>query len=720
MSSATSKVANGALELTVVDGLGWLTLDLPGEKVNKLSSSVMTSLAETLSELARRSDLEGIVIRSAKEGIFIAGADVKEIQTITRREDAIKASRVGHEIFQKIQDLPFPAVAAIDGVCVGGGTELALACHGRLGTDHPRFGMGLPEVNLGIIPAWGGSTRLPRLVGLQEALELILTGRNIDAKKAERIGLIDRAVPHTEIDKHAVELVRKLRRQGHFRKKVARRTRGLAGWLLEGNPLGRAIVFQQARKKVLARSQGHYPAPIKALEVIRRGLAMKLEGAFELEAEALSELVVGTVSKNLVHLFFLTEKAKKDPGIEQSVESVAKVGEVRAAGLLGAGTMGGAMAWALSSRDIPVRFKDVRPEALGAGLAAARRIYDRRAKRGRMNAWELDKKMSFISPTLDWSGFSRADVVLEAIIEDMNIKKKVLEELEPEISDTCLIGSNTSTLPITDLQSGLGLPERMAGFHFFNPVDRMPLIEVIRGEATSDKTVAAFVALAKRLGKTPVVVADGPGFLVNRVLGPYLNEACHLLLDTGDIEGIDRALVEFGMPMGPLRLLDEVGIDVADKASTVLASAYGDRAAPAGVIGKLAASKRLGKKTGSGLYIYEDKKPRPAPDVLELLGIETRRSIDSKEAVERSIDSMITEAARALEENVVRSPEELDLAMVMGIGFPPFRGGLLRYADSVGLSVLVDRLRAREGSFGSRFQPPDSLVRRAKAGKGFY
>ncbi len=720
MSSITSTPEKEALTLTVEDGIGWLTLDLPGEKVNKLSSAVMTSLAETLSELARRSDLEGVVIRSAKDGIFIAGADVREIRAITHREDAAKASRVGHEIFQRIQDLPFPVVAAIDGVCVGGGTELALACHGRLGTDHPRFGIGLPEVNLGIIPAWGGSTRLPRLVGLQQALELLLTGRNIDAKKAARIGLLDRAVPHTEIDKQAVDLVRKLRRQGRFRKKVVRRARGLGGWLLEGNPLGRAIVFQQARKKVLARTHGHYPAPLKALEVIRRGFRMKLEKVFELEAEVLGELLVGLVSKNLVHLFFLAEKAKKDSGVDKPVESVVEVREVRAAGLLGAGTMGGGMAWALSSRDIPVRVKDVRPEALGAGLASARRIYDRRKKRGRMTAWELDKKMSLISPTLDWSGFSRADVVLEAIIEDTKIKKKVLQELEPEIAGTCLIGSNTSTLPITDLQSVLGLPERMAGFHFFNPVDRMPLIEVIRGEATSDKTVAAFVALAKRLGKTPVVVADGPGFLVNRVLGPYLNEACHLLIETGDIEGIDRALVEFGMPMGPLRLLDEVGIDVADKASKVLAAAYGDRAAPAGVIGKLTASRRLGKKSGSGLYIYKDKKPRPDPEVLELLGIETRRPVDTREAVERCVDLMITEAARSLEDNVVRGPEELDLAMVMGIGFPPFRGGLLRYADSVGLSVLVDRLRAREGSFGSRFRPPDSLVRRAKSGKGFY
>ena len=717
MSSITPSAENGAISFTVEDGIGWLTIDLPGEKVNKLSSVVMAALGKVLEDLQRRNDLEGVVIRSGKEGMFIAGADLQEIRAIAKREEAVRASRLGHEVFGRIQTLFFPVVAAIDGVCLGGGTELALACHGRLGTDHPRFGIGLPEVNLGIIPAWGGTSRLPRLVGLREALELILTGRTIDARKAARIGLLDRAVPHIELEKQAVELVRRLRRQGRFRKKRGRRAAGLTGWLLEGNPVGRWLVFLQARKNVLARTKGHYPAPLKALEVIRRGLGMRLERALELEAEAIADLLVGEVSKNLVHLFFLSEKAKKDPGV---AGDIGPLPEIRRAGLLGAGTMGGGIAWVLSSRDIPVRVKDVRPEALGAGLAAARRIHEERKKRGRLTDWELDKKMSLVSPTLDWSGFGRVDVVLEAIVEDLGIKKKVLQELEPEIGDACLIGTNTSTLPITELQAALGLPERMAGFHFFNPVDRMPLIEVIRGEATSRETVAAFVALAKRLGKTPVVVADCPGFLVNRILGPYLNEACHLLLETGDVEGIDRALLEFGMPMGPLRLLDEVGIDVAEKASKVLAAAYGDRAAPAGVIEKLASSGRLGKKSGRGLYVHSGKKATPDAEALELLGIDRRRSVERQEAVERCVYLMISEAARCLDEQVVRAPEELDLAMVMGAGFPPFRGGLLRYADSIGLPTVVERLRIQEAESGARFQAPDVLVGKARLGKGFY
>jgi 3-hydroxyacyl-CoA dehydrogenase/enoyl-CoA hydratase/3-hydroxybutyryl-CoA epimerase len=717
MSSITPSTKSGPFVLSVEDGIGWLTFDLPGEKVNKLSASVMAGLAQVLEELRIRTDLEGVVIRSGKEGMFIAGADLKEIAGIEKREDAIRAARLGHDVFGRIQKLSVPVVAAIDGVCLGGGTELALACHGRLGTDHPRFGMALPEVNLGIIPGWGGTTRLPRLIGLQQALDMILTGRSIDARKAERIGLLDRAVPHAELDKHAVELVRRLRRQERFRKKLHRRAQGVSGWLLEGNPVGRALVFHQARQRVMDRTQGHYPAPLKALAVIRRGWGMSIERALSLEAEALADLLTGRVSKNLVHLFFLSEKAKKDSGVEGEVGSLPKI---RSAGLLGAGTMGGGMAWALSSSDIRVRLKDVRPEALASGLAAARRNYDRQRDRGRLTAWELDRKMTLVSPTLDWSGFGRVDVVLEAIVEDLAIKKKVLQELEPEISDSCLIGSNTSTLPITELQAALGLPERMAGFHFFNPVDRMPLIEVIRGEATSRETVAAFVALAKRLGKTPVVVADCPGFLVNRILGPYLNEAGHLLRETGDLEGIDRSLLEFGMPMGPLRLLDEVGVDIAEKAGKVLAAAYGDRATPAGVTDKLVASGRLGKKSGSGFYRHQGKKATPDPDALEVLAIARRGSVDPQEAVERCVYAMIAEAARCLDEEVVTGPGPLDLAMVMGAGFPPFRGGLLRYADSLGLKGVVEKLQILEVRLGPRFRPPEALIRKAQRGKGFY
>jgi len=716
MTNSSATLA-GSIRLSVEDRIAWVVFDLPGEKVNKLSTPVMEELARVIDELRGLRDIDGAIIASGKDGIFIAGADVKELESVRSREDAMRGTREGQAVFQRLAALPFPVVAAIGGVCLGGGTEVALACHGRVGSDHPRFQIGLPEVNLGILPGWTGTTKLPRLIGLQKALDLILTGRALDARQAEKIGLLDEAVPHALLREQAVRLLRNLKATSDYRALKPRRPLGFLGWLAEGNPVGRALLFQQAQKSVMARTAGHYPAPLKILEVMRRSYGLPLELALEIEAEGVADLVVTPVSKNLFHLFFLSEKAKKATGVSGEVGSLPPI---ERAGVLGAGTMGGGIAWLLSSRDVPVRLRDINPQALGAGLAAARRIYQGRQKRGRLTAWELDKKMALIRPTMDWSGFGGADLVIEAVIEDLAVKKSVFRELEPLVKPHCFLASNTSTLPITELQSVLRQPERMAGFHFFNPVDRMPLIEVIRGRATSDVTLAALVAFARRLGKTPVVVADGPGFLVNRILGPYMNEAGHLLLETGDLTGIDRALTRFGMPMGPLRLLDEVGIDVAEKAGKVMAEAYRQRAASPGLVEKLVAAGRLGKKTGKGLYLHQGKKAGPDPEVLRLLGIERRRTVEEREAVERSIYPMVNEGARCLTEGVVASAGELDLAMVMGIGFPPFRGGLLRFAEQEGLTKVVEALRGLAERLGPRFTPSEALVEKARSGHGFY
>ena len=592
----------------------------------------------------------------------------------------------------RIEALPFPVVAAIGGVCLGGGTEIALACDGRVGSDHPRFQLGLPEVNLGILPVWGGATRLPRLIGLPKALDFILRGRSVDAKRAERLGILDMAVSHGELEKRSLELLHALIEGERPR----RRKLPFSERLLSQNPLGRALLFSQAKKRVLAQTKGHYPAPLAILDVLRRGHASK-QRSFELEVEHAKTLLPGAVSKNLVHLFFLNENAKKDPGVtDDSIEPR----HVANAALLGAGTMGGGIARIAASRDIPIRVKDISPEALGAGLSAARSIFERRVERRWMTRWELERKMALITTTLDFSGFKNVDVVIEAIVEDIEIKKNVFRELEPVVSESCLIASNTSTLSVSEMQSVLERPERMAGFHFFNPVDRMPLIEVIRGEKTDDWTTASLMALAKKLGKTPVVVEDGPGFLVNRILGPYLNEAGHLFEECGDIAAIDRAFVDFGMPMGPLRLLDEVGLDVADKAGKVLSVAFGDRAAPSKVVAKLVAEGRLGKKTGRGLYRYDGKKESPDETVLAIVGVDRRPAAAAEDC---------------LDEGIVRSPGELDLAMVMGTGFPPFRGGL-RYADRYGVARIVEDLTKWSDRLGSRFEPPPTLRDR----KAFY
>ncbi|GMR21760.1 MAG: fatty acid oxidation complex subunit alpha FadJ [Acidobacteriota bacterium] len=701
------------IRLDFEDDIAWITFDSPGEKVNTLSRAVMERLETILSELEARPEVGGGIITSAKDGMFLAGADVAEFQTITDGEIAASAVRAGQAIMDRVEALPFPVVAAIGGVCLGGGTEIALACDARVGSDHPRFQIGLPEVNLGILPAWGGTTRLPRLIGLQKALEFILRGRGIDAKRAERLGIIDRAVAHAELGRRALELLRDLQ-DG---KKPKRRKRSLAEWLLTANPIGRSLLFSQAKKRALAQTQGHYPAPLAIIDVLREGRRSRRR-SLELEVARAKELLPGDVSKSLVHLFFLNEAAKKDPGTGASPRSI------EAAALLGAGTMGGGIARILSSADVSVRLKDISPDALGQGLRAARAIFEKRRKRRRITRWELERRMALITTTLDFSGFRRADVVIEAIVEDLAIKKSVLGELEPHVSADCIIATNTSTLSVSDMQSVLGDPARMAGFHFFNPVDRMPLIEVIRGKDTDDATVASLVALAKRLGKTPVLVNDGPGFLVNRILGPYLNEAGHFLAEYGNVEAIDRAFVDFGMPMGPLRLLDEVGLDVAQKAGKVLNAAFGERAAPSPVVDKLVAEGRLGKKSGRGFYRYDGKpgkrgkpgkKEMPDATVLALAGVD-RKQVPAAELIERGIGLMVAEAARCLDDNIVASAGELDLAMVMGTGFPPFRGGLLRYADGYGLNRIADNLKKWQDERGSRFEPPESLSAR----KSFY
>ena len=704
------------IRLDFDDDIAWITFDLPGEKVNKLSRAVMERLEEILSELEARPGVRGGVIASTKDGMFLAGADVAEFQTITDGETAAEAVRAGQAIMDRVEALPFPVVAAIGGVCLGGGTEIALACDARVGSDHPRFQIGLPEVNLGILPAWGGTTRLPRLIGLEKALDFILRGRGIDAKRAERLGIIDRAVAHAELGRRALELLRDLQNG----KKQKRCQASISEWLLTANPIGRAILFSQAKKRVLAQTKGHYPAPLAIIDVLREGRRSR-KRSLELEAERVKELLPGDVSKSLVHLFFLNEAAKKDPGTDATPRRVA------AAALLGAGTMGGGIARILASVDIPVRLKDISPDALGQGLRAARAIFEKRRKRRRITRWELEQKMALITTTLDFSGFRRADVVIEAIVEDLAIKKSVLRELEPQVSADCIIATNTSTLSVSDLQSVLGDPARMAGFHFFNPVDRMPLIEVIRGKETDDTTVRSLVALAKRLGKTPVLVNDGPGFLVNRILGPYLNEAGHFLAEYGNVEAIDRAFVEFGMPMGPLRLLDEVGLDVAQKAGKVLQAAFGERTQPSALVDKLVAEGRLGKKAGRGFYRYDGKPGKPGkpgkketPDatVLAMAGVD-RSPVPADELIERALGLMVAEAARCLDEEIVASAGELDLAMVMGTGFPPFRGGLLRYADGYGLNRIVDNLKKwqdRLEGLGRRFEPPKSLCNR----KSFY
>jgi 3-hydroxyacyl-CoA dehydrogenase/enoyl-CoA hydratase/3-hydroxybutyryl-CoA epimerase len=694
------------------DSVGWLTIDTPG-RLNILSSGVMARLDELLGEVedaARAGHIKVVAIRSGKDGSFIAGADITEIASITDPRDGAAKAALGQSVFARVAQLPIPSLAVIDGICLGGGTELILACARRIASDRKETRIGLPEVQLGILPGFGGTTRLPRLIGLQAALQIILTGKPVDARKADRIGLIDERVPTPILYQRAAELAHELMRG----KLLKRKKRGLAARVLDDTAAGRRIVLQQARKQVMRETRGHYPAPLKVLDIMPAVLSAKVPAALAIEAQALGELIVTDVSKNLIHVFRLSEAAKK-AGPTATPRVVERVG------VLGAGVMGGGIAQLLAYRGFFVRLKDIKPEAIALGLRHAQEAFDHAVKRRRLDRREARKMMQRIAPTLDYAGFGNTDLVIEAVVERMDVKKSVLRETEDN-ARTALLTSNTSSLSITEMQTALRDPSRFCGMHFFNPVDRMPLVEIIRGAHTSDETVATVFAATRKLEKTPVMVQDGAGFLVNRILAPYLNEAGWLLSDGVDIDAVDKALLDFGMPMGPFRLLDEIGLDVARHAAGVMFEAFGERMRPSPAMAALERTKRLGKKGGLGFYKYEGGKHKEIDEsVYAELGSNTRgRQVAPSEIQARCVFIMINEAARILEDGIVASPGDVDVGMIFGTGFPPFRGGLMKYADTVGPARITETLERFTREAGPRFEVAPLLREKARTNTRFY
>jgi 3-hydroxyacyl-CoA dehydrogenase / enoyl-CoA hydratase / 3-hydroxybutyryl-CoA epimerase len=699
------------------DGVAWLVFDRPDSKVNILSAGTMSRLNDLLGAIetaARAGSVRAVVVRSGKDGSFIAGADVSEITAITDPAEGAAAAAQGQAVFRRLDLLPVPTVAAVDGTCLGGGTELVLACDAAIASDRPETRIGLPEVKLGIIPGFGGTTRLPRVVGLREALAMILTGSPVSARKAQRIGLIaermHQGVLHERARTLALELAEK--------RPHPSRDRSLLSKVLDETAVGRRVILAQARRQVMKETGGHYPAPLRALDVIAKSAKQPLDVALRIEARALGDLIVTDVSKNLLHVFSLMEGAKKAGPADVAPRSVERVA------VLGAGVMGGGIAQLLAYRNLDVRLKDIRNDALGLGLRHAREMFDRLVKRGRIEKNDAQRYMDAIAPTLDYSGFGAADLVIEAVVERMDVKQQVLRETETHVRDDCVLTTNTSSLSVTTMQSVLERPDRFAGMHFFNPVHRMPLVEVIRGGQTSDEAISTVVSLTRRLGKTPVIVNDGPGFLVNRILAPYLNEAAWLLSEGGSIEQIDRTLKRFGMPMGPLRLLDEVGLDVARHAGAVMYESFGERLALPPAMSALEKTELLGRKGGRGFYTYEKGREKDVNgSIYDSLGAALpaeRKELSEQDILDRALLAMVNEAARVLEDGIVESAGSVDLGMITGTGFPPFRGGLLRWADSIGMQQVLRRLEELHAQHGARFEPAPLIRERAAAGRGFY
>ncbi len=693
------------------EGIATVIFDLPGEKINKLTLAVLEELDQLLNELSKKTNVKALVFASGKEDNFIVGADLKMFSKLF--EDtalAAKTIEFGHAVFLKLEKLPFPSIAQIHGACLGGGMELALACTYRIATDHPKTVLGLPEVSLGIIPGWGGTQRAPRTMGLIEGLNLVVSAKPLKAPKAFKLHLVDALAAwefKEEKTKAFVEVV--LTPKGKNDVLANREPSKLKHLCLEANPVGRALVFHKAKKQIMAKTKGFYPAPLLALQVIQDSYGLPLEEGLKIEAKGILDNMknASDISQNLISLFFTSEALKKDAGAAADVAPR----KIASTAVLGAGVMGAGITWLISQGEYPVRLKDVDYKALAKGLGSISDTYFKAVKDKRLKKYEADLKFQHITTTVDYSGFKNVDLVIEAATENLELKNKIFQEVEANVSTDTLIVTNTSSLSIAEMSKSFRHPERFLGMHFFNPVPRMPLVEIVAGPQTSPQAVATAVEFCKKLNKTPIVVGDCRGFLVNRIFAMGANELMHLFEEGVDKDELDKLMLDFGYPMGPFTLADEVGIDVMAKVNKIFEAAYGDRMKGCKIMQDMYDKKWWGKKCGKGFYIYEGKNVSFNPEVLSLLPAPVKdiQSASSIEWSDRVMLSMINEAARCLQEKIITRPDYLDMALIMGTGFPPFRGGLLRYADKLGIGYVVDHLHRFEQKFGSRFSPCELL-----------
>lgn len=738
-SEATGSRTGGAFTLTVEGGVAWLVMDVPGQSVNTLTAEMSSELESLLARLGADGAVKALVILSGKKDGFIAGADIDMLAGVTSVVEATAIARRAQEAFNRLDELEKPVVAAINGACLGGGFELALACDYRLATDNPKTSLGLPEIQLGLIPAAGGTQRLPKLVGAQQALDLILPGKALKAKKALKAGLVDEVVPTPILrevaGRRALELaagtLRPARSRGQGLRSVSKGKgvgdilRGLAHketWAelaLEDNPVGRKILFEQAKRMLFKKTRGKYPAPEKALEAIRAGLEGGMGKGLEVEARLFGELVVSETSKRLVEIFKATTALKKENGV---ANPDVKPREVRKLAIVGGGLMGGGIAFvAANQQEVSVRIKDKDDAGVARALTHVRGLFDERVRKKSLTWREAAAREALVTAATDYSGFKTADLVVEAVFEDLELKRKVLSEVEALTRGDCIFASNTSSISIAKIAEASARPEMVIGMHYFSPVNKMPLLEVVVQPRTADWVTATCVEVGKRQGKSVIVVNDGVGFYTTRTLAPFMNEAVHLLTEGADVAELDKALVEFGFPVGPAKLLDEVGIDVGAKVARIMNEAFGDRFSIPDGTAKLIADGRLGRKAKRGLYLYgEGNHKEVDTSVYELFGGRERKHLPRQEMAERCVLQFVNEAIRCLGDGVLRSPRDGDIGAIFGLGFPPFLGGPFRYADQWGPLQLLERLDHFQLRYGRRFEPAPLLSSMVKAGKRFY
>ncbi|MEO7360693.1 MAG: 3-hydroxyacyl-CoA dehydrogenase NAD-binding domain-containing protein, partial [Gemmatimonadaceae bacterium] len=647
------------ISLAVESDVAVVIFDAPDSLVNVLSSAVGTAFSKLFDMIERNPAYVGAILLSGKKDTWIAGADIEELSSLKTPLQGEELSRAGHVVMNKIETMTKPVVAAIHGACLGGGLETALACRHRIATDYPKSILAFPEVQLGLLPGAGGTQRLPRTVGLQVALDMMLTGKNIRAKKALQMGLVHEMVHPAILRAIAIDRAQTLARGEKL--PLKKRRHGATNILLEDNPIGRAVVFRQARETVLRKTKGHYPAPLAIIDAVHKGYSEGLTSGYAEEARRFGDLAVSNVSRQLVYLFFATTALKRDTGLPKGVHATART--VNKLGILGAGFMGAGIAAVAVQQGTLVRLKDASYERVARGYAAVREVMRERLRKRQITRTQIDDTLSLVGTTIDYSGFSNTDLVIEAVFEDLKVKHAVLAEVEA-VAPRAIFATNTSTIPISDIASVARHPDRVIGMHFFSPVHKMPLLEVIVTPATSAETTVTAVEYGRKLGKTVIVVRDGPGFYVNRILAPYLNECGRLLDDGASIEAVDAAMSDFGLPVGGLTLLDEVGLDIAGKSGAILSHAFGDRMSPSVTLQKIVESGRLGRKAGKGFYNYDAEGKRTHADVTVYAFSPAgapRKDFDRQTMQNRGVMPLLNEAVRCLEGGIIASPRDGDI-----------------------------------------------------------
>lgn len=703
------KVSSNQVFLEIIENdVAIVRLGRADERVVTLTRERIESLRQALNEITNK-QLRGVVFMSPNEDMFTAGADINLIQSVTDAKQGEALAREGQLLFEQIANLKCTTVAAISGPCVGGGCEMVLACRYRVASNSQSTQIGLPETKLGILPGFGGTQRLPRLIGISRALDIILAGKTLTADKSLRAGLVDKVVNYEELLATGLKFARGAEKSSRPKLKFFEK-------FLTYSSLGLKVVKRKVEQDLVNKTKGFYPAPLAALKCVLYGLKHGHTDGLKLEAEELGKLIVTPECKALVNLFFLTEASK---GLGKSArKDLDHVNTV----VIGAGIMGAGIAGTMARSGSSVTIKDVNQPALDRAMDHIKKNL----------ATVSDRERSFIlnrieTTVKDTASVSNANLIIEAVFEDINLKKQILADMQAKVSANAILATNTSSLSVTEIASVLQNPSRVVGMHFFNPVEKMPLVEIIQGEQTSDKTIALIAALTAKIKKFPIVVRDVPGFLVNRVLFPYLNESAFLLGEGYSISDIDKAALDFGMPMGPLRLIDEVGLDVGSHVLDIMEAGYGERMTAPKYLKTMVAAGRKGRKSGGGFYDFKGKETTAYPRIRELLDIKTESKtvFDLKPIQDRLILSLVNEAVRCLDEGVAGYPSkeaanQVDLGTVMGIGFPPFRGGVLYYANSIGAKTIQEKLSKLEKEHGLRFKPADGITSRAKSGKNFH